>query len=409
MSKSKILFLMTGSIACYKACQLISKLAQNQFEVQVVASPSALQFVGEATLEGLSGRSVVTDMYASGNVMDHIHLVRWADLIIVAPATAHFVNKIAQGIGDDLLTTLFLAHDFKKPFLIAPAMNHAMYDHPVTQASLKKLKGFGVDILDSQSGMLACGEVGKGRLLDPEIIFSEIQKRLQNFQVPLVDHLLTQKQPQKILITAGGTQESIDDVRVLTNTSSGSTGASIADHLISVGFDVDFIHGKNSDLPTYNCQLTEFTDFKSIQAILEKKLKTENYFAVIHLAAISDYTVKKFDGKIKSGEPMTLTLIPNIKLVDQIKNWSLFSQTKLIAFKLTSTSDNAEKTAAVEKLQKSSGADLIIHNDQNEITANKHLYHAYENHKMIQTTKNKQELSSFLSSYLWNHLSQENI
>ena len=409
MSKSKILFLMTGSIACYKACQLISKLTQNQFEVQVVASPSALQFVGEATLEGLSGRAVVTDMYSSGNVMDHIHLVRWADLIVVAPATAHFVNKISQGIGDDLLTTLFLAHDFKKPFLIAPAMNHAMYDHPVTQASLKKLKGFGIDILDSQSGILACGEVGKGRLLDPEIIFVEIQKRLQNFQVPLMDNLLSQKQAQKILITSGGTQESIDDVRVLTNTSSGSTGAAIADHLISVGFDVDFVHGKNSFLPTYHCQLTEFTDFKSIQSILEKKLKTENYFAVIHLAAISDYTVHKFDGKIKSGEPMTLSLIPNIKLVDQIKNWSLNSQTQLIAFKLTSTSDNSEKTAAIEKLSKSSRANLIIHNDKNEMTQNKHLYHAYENLKLIQTTKNKQELSSFLSSYLWNQLSQEKI
>ena len=409
MSKSKILFQMTGSIACYKACQLISKLAQNQFEVQVVASPSALQFVGEATLEGLSGRPVINDMYASGNVMDHIHLMRWADLIVIAPATAHYINKISQGLGDDLLTTLFLAHDFKKPFLIAPAMNHAMYDHPVTQASLKKLKSMGIKILDSESGALACGEVGKGRLLDPEIIFSEIQKDLKQFQVPLMDQLLNQNTSQKILITSGGTQESIDDVRVITNKSSGATGATIADHLISVGFDVDYVHGQNAQLPSYACEKTEFTDFKDVSRILEEKLKTENYFAVIHLAAISDYSVQKVIGKIKSGESMTLHLTPNPKIVDQIKKWSIQPKLKLIAFKLTSTTHLEERYQAVEKLQKFSQADLIIQNDQNEITGHKHLYHAFENLKNIQTTKNKEELSSFLSSYLWNQINQEKI
>jgi phosphopantothenoylcysteine decarboxylase/phosphopantothenate--cysteine ligase len=107
MSKSKILFIMTGSIACYKACQVISRLVQADHEVQVVASPSALQFVGNATFEGLTGKSVVSDLYAAGNVMDHIHLMRWADLIIVAPATANYINKIAQGVGDDLSPLFF--------------------------------------------------------------------------------------------------------------------------------------------------------------------------------------------------------------------------------------------------------------------------------------------------------------
>ena len=118
---------MTGSIACYKACNLISKLVQNDYDVQVVASASALHFVGNATLEGLTGKPVIHDLFQSGNIMDHIHLIRWCDLVITAPATANFINKISQGLGDDLLTTLFLAHDFKKPYLIAPAMNTSMY------------------------------------------------------------------------------------------------------------------------------------------------------------------------------------------------------------------------------------------------------------------------------------------
>src|SRR5690606_33467299 len=133
MSRSKILFIMTGSIACYKACQLLSKLSQNNYEVQVVATASALEFVGNATLEGLSGKAVVSDIFAHGRNMDHIHLARWADLIIVAPATANFINKMAQGAADDLASTLFLAHDFTKPFLVAPAMNTSMYQHPATQ------------------------------------------------------------------------------------------------------------------------------------------------------------------------------------------------------------------------------------------------------------------------------------
>ena len=169
---------MTGSIACYKACQAVSRLVQAGCEVQVVASPAALQFVGNATIEGLTGKPVVSDLYASGNAMDHIHLVRWADLILVAPASANFINKIARGVGDDLLTTMFLAHDFKKPYLVAPAMNTSMYLHPATQDSIQALKKMGVEILETASGVLACGEVGWGRLLEPDLIVQEVLSRL---------------------------------------------------------------------------------------------------------------------------------------------------------------------------------------------------------------------------------------
>ena len=151
MSKSNknILLIMTGSIACYKACAIVSSLHQKGYTVKTVLSPSSLHFVGTSTIEGLTGEPAITEMYAPGSVMDHIKLDRWADLILVAPATANYINKIAHGLGDDLLTTLFLAHDFKKPFLLAPAMNTMMYQHPTTQESLKKLRSFGIEILSS--------------------------------------------------------------------------------------------------------------------------------------------------------------------------------------------------------------------------------------------------------------------
>ena len=139
MSPSRILFIMSGSIACYKACQLVSKLVQKGHDVQVVATASALKFIGNATIEGLTGKPVISDLFSSGNVMDHIHLARWADLVIIAPATADFINKMSAGISSDLASSLFLAHDFKKPLLIAPAMNTSMYLHPTTQESVKKL------------------------------------------------------------------------------------------------------------------------------------------------------------------------------------------------------------------------------------------------------------------------------
>ena len=127
MLKSKILLQVTGSIAAYKVCELVSTLVKENFEVRVVATQNALRFVGTATWEGLSGSPVYSDLWQEGRMMDHIELNRWADLILVAPATASYINRAASGTGDDLLTTLFLAHDFKKPFLLAPAMNQAMY------------------------------------------------------------------------------------------------------------------------------------------------------------------------------------------------------------------------------------------------------------------------------------------
>jgi phosphopantothenoylcysteine decarboxylase / phosphopantothenate---cysteine ligase len=174
MSKSKILFQLSGSIACYKSAAIISKLVQNGFEVQTVCTKSAMEFIGPATLEGLSGKKVFSDLFEPGQMMDHIKLAQWADLAILCPATAQSIAGLALGLAQDCVSTIFLAYDFNKPYLVAPAMNQAMFKHPATQAHLAKLETWGVTILPTNDGHQACGDTGPGRLLDPDKIYDAI-------------------------------------------------------------------------------------------------------------------------------------------------------------------------------------------------------------------------------------------
>lgn len=157
---------MSGSIACFKACQLISNLMQLGFEVQCVCTENALKFIGEATLEGLTGKNLISSSFTKSQYMSHIHLQREADLIVHSPATANSINQFAAGVSNNILGDIFLAHDFKKDFFIFPAMNEKMLLHPSTQASMQKLKSWGVKIFLGQNGNLACGESGSGRLME---------------------------------------------------------------------------------------------------------------------------------------------------------------------------------------------------------------------------------------------------
>ena len=182
MKKKNILFNLTGSIACYKSCFLISRLVQNGYDVQTVCTEGALQFIGEATLEGLSGHPVRKNVYEAGQMMEHINLTKWADLILLCPATANSINKLAQGVADDLVGSLFLANNFKKPYWIAPAMNVEMIRHPATLEALKKLSDWGAFIFETGVGSLACGDVGEGRLVEPDIVFEKISRYFEKAQ-----------------------------------------------------------------------------------------------------------------------------------------------------------------------------------------------------------------------------------
>jgi phosphopantothenoylcysteine decarboxylase/phosphopantothenate--cysteine ligase len=383
MSKSKILFLITGSIACYKACHVISRLKQNDCEVQVVATPSALEFVGSATLEGLSGQAVVSDLFAEGRRMDHIHLMRWADAILVAPATANFINKASQGVADDLVQTLFLAHDFKKPFLLAPAMNTSMYLHPVTQKSIANLKQMGIQILETASGILACGEEGWGRLLDPDLIvkaaLESIAATKANGDSHVVKSSKFELEKVKVLVTAGGTQEPIDTVRVLSNLSSGRTGIAIADFLGKMGVDVTLLLSHSSPRTSQIESCDVFTSFTSLDKKLISYLSREDFTHVIHTAAVSDYTVDRIevDDKVyfpldlkkmsSDAKTMSIHLKRNHKIVDRLKQYSKNKNLKVIAFKLTSHADLSEQKIAVDKLFQHSNADFVVHNDLTDI------------------------------------------
>ncbi|MGZ3746328.1 MAG: bifunctional phosphopantothenoylcysteine decarboxylase/phosphopantothenate--cysteine ligase CoaBC [Pseudobdellovibrionaceae bacterium] len=388
----RVLFLMTGSIACYKACQVISRLGQNGAEVQVVASPSALQFVGNATFEGLTGKSALSDLYAAGHLMDHIHLMRWADLIIVAPATANYINKIAQGVGDDLLTTLFLAHDFKKPFLLAPAMNTSMYSHPVTQSSIKRLREIGIEILETASGVLACGETGFGKLLEPDLILKEILQKLPTKPLasayPAQDiktAARTKTRPLQILVTAGGTVEPIDDVRSITNLSSGKTGAKLAELFTDFGCEVHLLRAENGKAADSRVEQSTFTTFHSLQKNLKFLLANREFDAVIHAAAVSDFSVENLEingqvqspgdfPKIHSGDKLTIHFKNNPKIIDEIKPCSRNKHLQLVAFKLTSKASQEDRQHAVEKLRAHSLADFVVQNDLSEIDQVKQLH-----------------------------------
>lgn len=427
-ARKKILFQMTGSIACFKACSVISKLAQKNHQVQVVASKSALEFVGSATLEGLSGRPVVSDLWERGHMMDHIHLVREADLIIVAPASASFINRIGQGVGDDLLTTMFLAHDFKKPFLLAPAMNTSMYMHPITQKSIAQLREMGVEILETASGVLACGENGLGRLLEPDLILGEIEKYWNDLSIPSLeeppkalsrnlatnveglDFIDTDKMAAtaKILITSGGTSEPIDQVRVLTNKSTGSTGAVLADTLSQLGFSVTHLRAQNA-VPSQFCDKVEtFETFADLQFKMHQLLRSEKYTAVIHAAAVSDFSVDHATGgKLSSDSDLTLHLKKNPKLVDHIRKWSKNPEVLVIAFKMTATDSPEEQQNAIDKLVAHARPDVVIHNDVKDIQPDRHVFNVYssvagqgEIKTEPQTLSSKQNLAAWMAQYL---------
>lgn len=384
MTTSKnILVMMSGSIAAYKVCYLISQLKQKGFHLKVVMSESVQNFVGPTTIEGLTGEKPITDMYASGSVMDHIKLARWADLVVLAPATANTLNKMASGIGDDLISTLFLAYELQKPFLIAPAMNTKMYFHPATQKSLVTLKEMGCQILEAASGILACGENGYGKLLEPDLILKEVLKELDQMKTA-VPNLKTEVHAHakqlKILITGGGTSEPIDDVRMITNGSTGKTAARLADFFIDNGYQVTGLFAGQATKPMLKCELKTFTSFHDLELLLNHELKNQ-YDYVIHAAAVSDYSVKQTHaGKISSdAETLTLELVRNKKLINIIKTQS---HAQLIGFKLTSTTNESEVKVKVDKLFTEAKCDFVVQNDWNQIKTGNHSFNLFSQHEI---------------------------
>ena len=303
---------ITGGIAAYKAAELTRLLVKNGISVQVVMTDAAGHFITPVTMQALSGRTVHSKMWDASipNGMPHIELSREADAILVAPASADFMAKLANGQADDLLSTLCLARDC--PLLIAPAMNKQMWESPATQRNVGQLSKDGVMILGPDSGEQACGEVGLGRMLEPEALFNELLRQL-NAQVP--ERPLAGK---RVLITAGPTIEQIDPVRAITNFSSGKMGYSIAEAAVEMGAEVTLVSG-----PT---QLTAPAAAKTIQVKSAEQMLSEVMSNIeaqdifIAVAAVADYRPAKVsEQKIKKNdESLSIDLVPNEDILAKV-------------------------------------------------------------------------------------------
>ncbi len=385
----RVLLLMSGSIAAFKVVQLVSRLVQPPVgaEVEVVMTPAAREFIGEASLEGLTGRRVRSETFAAGDHMDHIRLVRWADVVLTAPCTANTLNKLALGIGDDLVGTLFLAHDFSKPWLIAPAMNSRMYGHPTTRASLERLIGMGCTVVEPGRGALACGEVGAGRLAEPETLLEAVLQAAGSRTAaaaamgPAVSPMThaaartasadaAPARPLRILVTAGGTRMPLDAVRSLVNGSTGRTGADLAADLAALGHAVTLLTAEGAPGADELARLERYDDFDSFERRLRGLLADEHYDLLVQAAAVSDWRPVADGtrpGKLDpEGDTLTLRFERTPKLVGLARTWSRNPALRIVAFKLTVGADGAERRRKVAAVLAHDGVVAVVANDLQE-------------------------------------------
>ena len=347
LSGKKIVLGVTGGIAAYKACDLVSRLKKRGAQVRVVLTANACEFVPPLTFETLSGNPAYSDSFDRKFEIEHVALAKWADLFIVAPATANCLGKFAAGIADDLLTTTYLA--MRSPVLMAPAMNSAMYLHPATQENLNTLANRGVRFVGPESGFLACGDADIGRMSEPQAIVEAAENVLN----PLRD-----LEGLNILVTAGPTVERIDPVRYLTNRSSGKMGYAIAEAAAARGAKVTLISGPTHLEAPKNVALRRIESSAQLcEAVLECGEAAD---VVIQAAAPADFRPKHVaDQKIKkTGENMTIELEATTDIAAELGRRKRAGQV-LVAF-AAETNDVLEN--ANKKLLKKN-ADLIVAND----------------------------------------------
>jgi phosphopantothenoylcysteine decarboxylase/phosphopantothenate--cysteine ligase len=297
LTGKRILLGLTGGIAAYKAAELTRLLKRSGADVRVVMSDAATRFITPLTLQALSGQPVWTDLW-DGRVPDgmgHIELSRDRDLIVIAPASADFLAKVANGLADDLLSTLCVAR--RCPLLVAPAMNVEMWDNPATRRNLEHLTIDGIRVAGPGAGEQACGEIGLGRMLEPEQILAEIEALLG--PRPL--------EGKRVLVSAGPTQEPIDPVRVITNLSSGKMGYAVARAAQEAGAHVTLVSGPVAlNTPAGVSRIDVHTAEEMFQAVKQAALRSDVFISV---AAVSDYRAKSpSPRKIKKANGAALTL-----------------------------------------------------------------------------------------------------
>ena len=305
--KKRLLLGITGGIAAYKAAELARLLTQTGIDVQVVMTQSACRFVGPVTFQSLTGNPVYSDLWETNAVqnMAHINLSRHVDMILVAPASADFIARLANGLADDLLTTLCLARDC--PLMIAPAMNRQMWENTATQRNLALLRLDGIKIVGPASGEQACGEIGMGRMLEASELAEAVRVTFQTA------NSLAEK---NVLVTAGPTFEAIDAVRGITNKSSGKMGYAIARAAVEAGAKVVLVSGPTCLAPPVVDKLIHVMSADDMLHAVQAEISQTDIF--ISVAAVADYRVAKISPrKIKKSDkkPLSIELIPNTDIL----------------------------------------------------------------------------------------------
>ena len=339
----KIVLGITGSIAAYKSCLIIRELAKRGAEVQVVITPAGKEFITPITLSALTQKPVVSEFFSQrdGTWHSHVKLGLWADAMLVAPCTASTLGKMATGVADNMLVTTYLS--MKAPVFIAPAMDLDMYAHPTTQQNINRLRSFGNHIIEPQSGFLASGLEGKGRMEEPEKI------------VDVLDQYFEQKdlQGQHILITAGPTYEKIDPVRFVGNYSSGKMGFALAEECARRGAEVTLVAGPVSAAlrPMPNLRRIDVESCLQMRDAAVEAFKTAD--AAILCAAVADFRPEEVAGqKIKrEGDGLSLRLVPNPDIAAELGRMKTDRQV-MVGFALETNDEqqNAEKKLAKKNL-----------------------------------------------------------
>ena len=397
LTNKKILFIICGGVSAYKSLETIRLFKKNNAEIKTILTQSAKEFVTPLSIASLSQGKVYDDLFSLENEteMDHISLSRWADLIIITPATANTISKLSQGSSEDLASTVILASN--KQIFLAPAMNVRMWEHQSTKNNLKKLKDYGYKIIGPVIGDMACGEYGEGKMSDPSEIYNEVKNFLHN---------KIKNNKIKALVTAGPTKEYIDPVRFITNKSSGKQGYEIAKSLSKRGFETTLISGPTNLSISADVNLIKVETAEEMLKATQKSLPTD---IAIFSAAVSDFKVKnKSRNKIKKQENLIINLEKNIDILNYVSNHNSMRPKLVIGF--AAETDEIDKNATSKLADKN--CDWIIANDiskknsgfdsdYNEITIH---YKDIKNKKEKILLKKKSEISEEIVDRIVNQI-----
>ena len=384
-----ILVGVTGGIAAYKSASIVSLFQKKGYNIKVVMTKNATNIIGPLTLETLSKNRIYVDMWDTNPhyEVEHISLADWADIVLIAPATYNIVGKVANGIADDMLTTILSAVSVRKPVFFALAMNVNMYENLIFKENVDKLKTYGYRFIEAREGLLACNYIAKGRMSEPEDIVAEIERYNIFSKIENCDTILKDK---KILITSGRTKENIDPIRYLSNNSSGKMGYSLAQAAVDLGAEVTLISGPtNLKIPN------GLVNFIPVESALEMYEKVNEYFddtdIFIACAAVGDYRPKEYKKeKIKkSDSDLVLKLVRNPDILAEMGKKK--DKQFLVGF---AAETNDIKENALKKLEKKN-LDIIVANNASTMGTDKNIIEIIKKDKSSVeiTQKTKTELA----------------